>query len=48
MSFRECHPKKSLDKVEKIIGDMKTGKMCEIRFWIDLEVEKEKPKHKVG
>lgn len=33
---RDCHPKKSLDKVEKILQDMKEGKREKARFWIDL------------
>ena len=35
---RDCHPKKSLDKVEKILSDMKSGKIDKTRFWIDLPV----------
>jgi DUF438 domain-containing protein len=33
---RDCHPKKSLDKVEKILQEMKEGKREKARFWIDL------------
>lgn len=47
MNFRECHPRKSLDMVEKIIGEMKAGARDTARFWIDLEVEKGEPKHKI-
>lgn len=36
---RDCHPKKSLDKVEKILQDMKEGKREKARFWIDLPLE---------
>ena len=33
---RNCHPKKSLDKVEHIIKEMKDGSRNKARFWIDL------------
>jgi DUF438 domain-containing protein len=33
---RDCHPKKSLDKVEKILREMKKGDREKARFWIDL------------
>ena len=33
---RNCHPKASLDKVEKILSEMKEGKRDKARFWIDL------------
>ena len=36
LNFRNCHPEKSLHMVEKIVGDMKTGKMNRAAFWIDL------------
>ena len=32
LNFRECHPKESLEKVEKIVGDMKAGKLDKVRF----------------
>jgi len=41
---RNCHPKKSLDKVEKILNEMKEGKRDKSRFWIDLEKNNEKRK----
>ena len=41
---RNCHPKKSLDKVEKILNEMKEGKRDKARFWIDLEKNSEKRK----
>ena len=48
MDFRECHPQKSLDLVENIIGEMKAGTRDKARFWIDAVVDKEKSvKHKV-
>jgi PAS domain S-box-containing protein len=48
MDFRECHPQKSLDLVEKIVGEMKSGTRDRARFWIDLTVDKKNgEKHKV-
>ncbi|MDZ7270960.1 MAG: PAS domain-containing protein [candidate division KSB1 bacterium] len=41
---RNCHPKKSLDLVEKILAEMKAGTRDKARFWIDLHLEgKERP-----
>jgi len=34
-----CHPPKSVDKVKKILAEMKAGKMDKARFWIDLPIE---------
>ncbi len=34
---RNCHPKKSLDKVERIILEMREGKREKARFWIDSQ-----------
>ena len=36
---RACHPKQSLEKVEKILAEMKDGKRESAEFWIDLSVE---------
>lgn len=36
---RNCHPKKSLHKVEQIISDFKEDKRDGARFWIDLTIE---------
>ena len=48
MDFRQCHPQKSLDLVEKIVGEMKQGKRDKASFWVDLPVNKEKTiRHKV-
>jgi len=33
---RNCHPKKSLAKVERIIEEMRAGKRDKARFWIEL------------
>jgi DUF438 domain-containing protein len=35
---RDCNPKKSLEKVEKILEEMKKGERDEARFWIDLSL----------
>jgi len=34
---RDCHPKKSVDRVETILQEMKTGIRETAEFWIDLE-----------
>ncbi|MBI5744711.1 MAG: PAS domain-containing protein [Elusimicrobia bacterium] len=47
MNFRQCHPQHSLELVERLVGEMKAGKRDTATFWIDLEVEKGKPKHKM-
>jgi PAS domain S-box-containing protein len=44
---RNCHPRKSLDKVEKILQEMKEGKRDKARFWIDLPIGPDKGKQKV-
>lgn len=38
-SVRDCHPKKSLAKVEAILSEMKAGTRDKARFWIDLGPE---------
>ncbi len=38
-NVRACHPKQSLEKVEKILSEMKAGKREKAEFWIDLEIE---------
>lgn len=35
----DCHPKKSLYKVEKLLMEMKKGEREKARFWIDLPLE---------
>lgn len=37
-NVRDCHPKKSLDKVEVILKEMKAGTRDMARFWIDLPI----------
>lgn len=44
---RNCHPKKSIGKVEQILKEMKTGKRDKARFWIDLKIHENEPPHKV-
>ncbi len=43
----DCHPKKSLPKVERILEEMKEGKRDKARFWIDLALESDKEKQKI-
>jgi hypothetical protein len=44
---RNCHPKKSLGKVEQIIQEMKAGKRDKARFYIDLPLGPNQEKQKV-
>jgi len=46
-NVKSCHPKKSLDKVETILHEMKEGKREKARFWIDLPIGKDNEKNKV-
>ena len=39
VNFRNCHPEASLDKVIRIVDEMKAGKRDSARFWIDLKVD---------
>ncbi|MBN2014172.1 MAG: PAS domain-containing protein [Candidatus Altiarchaeota archaeon] len=41
-NVRDCHPKKSLDKVEKILEEMKENKLDKARFWIELGPQKKR------
>lgn len=43
----DCHPKKSLPKVERILEEMKQGKREKARFWIDLSLYPNKEKQKI-
>ena len=38
-NVRNCHPKKSLSKVERILEEMKEGSRDKARFWIDLNLD---------
>jgi PAS domain S-box-containing protein len=44
---RNCHPKKSLGKVEQILKEMKAGKRDKARFYIDLPLGPQQEKQKV-
>jgi PAS domain S-box-containing protein len=46
-NVRQCHPQKSLAKVEQIISEMKSGKRDVAEFWIDLPIEKGRAKRKI-
>jgi len=47
MNFRDCHPQASLDKVEKIVSEMKAGTRKTARFWIDMKVKEGENPHKI-
>ena len=38
-NVRDCHPHKSLHKVETILNEMKQGTRDRARFWIDLTMK---------
>lgn len=44
---RNCHPKKSLGKVEQILQEMKEGKRQKARFYIDLPLGPQGKREKV-
>ncbi len=46
-NVRDCHPSKSLDKVERILAEMKEGKRDKARFWIDIPIGENGEKNKV-
>ena len=39
-SVQNCHPKHSLDKVNEILSDFKSGKRNSAEFWIELRGRK--------
>jgi hypothetical protein len=39
-SVQNCHPKHSVDKVNQILSDFKSGKRNSAEFWIDLKGRK--------
>ncbi len=47
LNFRECHPKESLDKVERIVNEMRAGTRDNARFWIDMKVKEDENPHKI-
>jgi PAS domain S-box-containing protein len=34
---QKCHPRQSLDKVEQVVSDLKSGKRKVAEFWIELK-----------
>ena len=44
---RDCHPQKSLAKVEQLLSEMKEGTRDTARFWIDLSIDPEGEKQKI-
>lgn len=42
--IRECHSAKSIDMVEKLLREMKSGKRENARFWYDQMVEERSQK----
>jgi hypothetical protein len=44
---RNCHPQQSLDKVERIIEEMKAGERDKARFWIDMDLGSEEEPQKI-
>jgi hypothetical protein len=45
MNFRQCHPQKSLALVERLVAELSAARQRD--FWIDLEVVKGEPRHKI-
>ncbi|MBC8276234.1 MAG: DUF438 domain-containing protein [Chloroflexi bacterium] len=39
-SVQNCHPKQSVDKVNQLLSDFKSGKRDSAEFWIDLKGRK--------
>jgi len=39
-SVQNCHPKESVDKVNQVLSDLKSGKRDSAEFWIDLKGKK--------
>ena len=46
-TVQNCHPEKSLAKVEQILTEMKKGQRDKATFWIDLPLGPAGEKHKV-
>jgi len=40
MKVQQCHPQKSLHKVEQVVSDLKSGRRNVAEFWIDLKGRK--------
>jgi hypothetical protein len=39
-SVQNCHPKRSVDKVNRVLSDFRAGKRDSAEFWIDLKGRK--------
>jgi len=39
-SVQNCHPKQSVNKVDQVLSDLKSGKRRSAEFWIDLRGRK--------
>ena len=37
---QNCHPQQSIDKVNEVVADLKSGKRKSAEFWIDLKGQK--------
>jgi PAS domain S-box-containing protein len=37
---QQCHPQQSIDKVNRVVNDLKSGKRNVAEFWIDLKGRK--------
>ena len=46
-NVKDCHPPKSLSKVEQILQEMKSGKRDKARFWIDMAPDDESGPQKI-
>jgi DUF438 domain-containing protein len=46
-NVRNCHPPKSIAKVEQILTEMKAGKRDSATFWIDLPIGPNNEQHKI-
>jgi len=44
---RNCHPRKSLHKVEQILSEMKSGERDRARFWIDMQIGNTSEKQRI-
>ena len=40
MKVQDCHPRKSLHKVEEVVSELKAGRKDVAEFWIDLKGRK--------
>jgi DUF438 domain-containing protein len=47
LNFRNCHPEESIDKVERIVREMKEGMRDKASFWIHLKTPGAEEKHMV-